>query len=199
MKTSFAYNLIKNLRSKKSEGGFTLIELLVVIIIIGILAAIALPSFLNQANRARETEATNAIGALNRGQQAYYLEEVEYAPDMADLDVGVEDNTENFAYGSAPLTGTGQNDVPDAGDGAFSLDATAQTAGIYAAPVEGIRGFAGVAYVEVVGDAGEERNVTGAVLCRESAADAKDPGVSAAVDLAGADNEARCATLDVVN
>jgi type II secretory pathway pseudopilin PulG len=51
-----------------------LIELLVVIIIIGILAAIALPSFLNQANKAKQSEAKTYVGSMNRGQQAYFLE-----------------------------------------------------------------------------------------------------------------------------
>ncbi|MEL6385164.1 MAG: type IV pilin-like G/H family protein [Cyanobacteria bacterium J06626_18] len=62
---------------------------LVLPIVVGILAAIALPSFLNQASRARETEAMTNLGAMNRGQQAYYLEYGEFAPSLEALDLGI--------------------------------------------------------------------------------------------------------------
>lgn len=40
-----------------------------------------------QANRARETEATNTIGAINRAQQAFYLEEVRFANSLEAIDL----------------------------------------------------------------------------------------------------------------
>ena len=82
------------------EQGFTLIELLVVIIIIGILSAIALPSFLNQANRARESEAKQYIGAMNRAQQAYYLEATAFVddPNFSLLGLGIATETTNYKY-----------------------------------------------------------------------------------------------------
>jgi type IV pilus assembly protein PilA len=94
---------------KKANGGFTLIELLVVIIIIGILSAIALPSFLNQANKARASEAKAYVGSMNRGQQAYYMENGNFAYDGADdidsadlafsaLGLGITQNTDNYMY-----------------------------------------------------------------------------------------------------
>ena len=179
MKSNFSYNLLKHLRRKQAEGGFTLIELLVVIIIIGILAAIALPSFLNQANRARETEATNAIGALNRGQQAYYLEAVEYAPEVDNLDVGVETDSENFNFGDAINLADGAGGI---GNFKTGLDTGngAQGAAIYAVPVESIRGFAGSNYVTTTSDG--TKTTTEAILCREKAADAKTAGVVSTVD-----------------
>lgn len=73
---------------------------MVVIIIIGILAAIALPSFLNQANKARQSEAQTYIGAMNRGQQAYYLENREFGG-LGDLDLGLSDS-ENYTYLATP-------------------------------------------------------------------------------------------------
>jgi prepilin-type N-terminal cleavage/methylation domain-containing protein len=86
-------------RRPSASDGFTLIELLVVIIIIGILAAIALPSFLNQAQKARQSEAQTYIGAFNRAQQAYHLENRQFAnqANREALQLGLPD-TANYTY-----------------------------------------------------------------------------------------------------
>jgi prepilin-type N-terminal cleavage/methylation domain-containing protein len=176
MKSAFSYNLLKHLHRKQAKGGFTLIELLVVIIIIGILAAIALPSFLNQANRARETEATNAIGALNRGQQAYYLERVAFTTEFSRLDVGVDAEGENYNLAKTRDGGTpGEFTVSDIGGIA--------SAAVYAVPATGkqLRGFGGLSYIY----SGNNGNQTTAILCREVNAQAQDSVVAS--DMAATD------------
>ncbi|WP_204154496.1 type IV pilin-like G/H family protein [Leptolyngbya sp. CCY15150] len=149
--------LLQVLRRRSGQSGFTLIELLVVIIIIGILAAIALPSFLNQANKARQSEAQTYIGAMNRAQQAFYLENREFADQagFADLELGIS-NTENYTYTIN-------------GGGAGSVQATNE-----ATPSgPDLKGYAGTIWL---GTGGDGNATTLAKLCEG------DPGAVPACD-----------------
>jgi len=99
MKTELKAKFIQQILSKKKDSeGFTLIELLVVIIIIGILSAIALPSFLSQAAKAKQTEAKSFVGAVNRAQQAFRMENTTFATDVAALQVNIQPQTEYYLY-----------------------------------------------------------------------------------------------------
>ena len=87
MNSNFKFKLLSHLKAKKQGEGFTLIELLVVVIIIGVLAAVALPNLLGQVGKARETEAKNAMGTINRTQQAYHFEKATFGPSLTGTEI----------------------------------------------------------------------------------------------------------------
>jgi prepilin-type N-terminal cleavage/methylation domain-containing protein len=91
-------------QKRVSQKGFTLIELLVVVVVVGILSAMAMPSFLRQSNKARQTEAETYVGAINRAQQAYHMENLEFAT-LTDLEMSVRTNTDFYSYASVPEVG----------------------------------------------------------------------------------------------
>lgn len=91
----------------RRDRGFTLIELLVVIVVIGVLSAIALPSFLNQANKAKQVEAKTYIGTMNRAQQAYYTERLQFSSDIGSLGLSMQTQTYNYRYEIALAAGEG--------------------------------------------------------------------------------------------
>jgi type IV pilus assembly protein PilA len=90
---------MNNLMSK--NDGFTLIELLVSIVIIGLLSAIALPGFLSQAAKTRASEAKSILGAVNRSQQAYRLQNGTFAGQLVDLDTRANGKYFSYLLGTA--------------------------------------------------------------------------------------------------
>lgn len=90
----------------KPTSGFTLIELMVVLMITGVLAAIAVPTFFNQVNKAKQVEAKTTLGTMNRAQQSYYLEHLDFANQIPLLGVGIQTGSANYRYSIAVQGGT---------------------------------------------------------------------------------------------
>ncbi|MEL0592432.1 MAG: type IV pilin-like G/H family protein [Planktothrix rubescens PR222] len=144
MKTEFKAKFLQYVSNRKKEEGFTLIELLVVIIIIGILAAIALPSFLSQASKAKQSEGKQYLASINKGQQAYYVENTAFGTSIGALQIGIKTATNNYTYGVSPTAVGGT------------------TSGAVPLATGGLKSYAGI--VALVGAAGTDKT-TQSTLC----------------------------------
>jgi len=63
-----------------------------------LIGAVLVPAFQNQGTRARESEAKQYLGAINRAEQAFYLEENRFTTDLDELGIGISDETSNYRY-----------------------------------------------------------------------------------------------------
>ncbi|MBD2629330.1 type IV pilin-like G/H family protein [Trichormus variabilis] len=98
MNTQFSRKLLQHLFKNNDHDGFTVWELLVVTIIIGILTVWAGSSFLTEPVETRSSEGRQFIGAINRGQQAYFLENGRFSKTISQLDLGFSEQTKNYNY-----------------------------------------------------------------------------------------------------
>ena len=87
------------------KRAFTLVELIVVIVIIGILGSIAIPAYLKIKERSYSAEAWVNVGALFKGEKAYYLDHESWQFDISQLPVdNPNDNASrrfNYTCGNA--------------------------------------------------------------------------------------------------
>lgn len=74
------------------QQGFTLIELLVVVLIIGVLSAIALPQYQKAVLRSRFNALMPVVNSLAEANDLYYDEHGQYAHEMDDLDIKVQED-----------------------------------------------------------------------------------------------------------
>ena len=89
---------------QRKAAGFTLIELLIVVLIIGILAAIAIPKFQNSKGKAYASTLKADLRNLATAQEAYYYENSEYSPNVADLKLSVSPGV-TISIGTATTSG----------------------------------------------------------------------------------------------
>jgi Type IV pilin-like G and H, putative len=69
-----------------------------VIVLTGLKFSVTVISSWGAAAKARQSEAQTYIGSINRGQQAFYLENSGFAPTLADLAMGIPETLGKYQY-----------------------------------------------------------------------------------------------------
>jgi len=70
-------------RSRRHDSGFTLIELMVVLSIVAVLGSLAVSTYRSYILRTNRTEARMALLSTQVAQEKYFLQNNQYAPDIA--------------------------------------------------------------------------------------------------------------------
>jgi hypothetical protein len=69
-----------------------------VIVLTGLRFSVTVISSWGAATEARQSEAKTYIGSINRGQQAFHLENSRFAPTLAELELGISETSEKYRY-----------------------------------------------------------------------------------------------------
>ncbi|MEW5856268.1 MAG: type IV pilin-like G/H family protein, partial [Cyanobacteriota bacterium] len=85
-------------------GRLALLTALPLFTFMALIAAIALPSFFAKRTIIEKSEARQSVGAMNRGQQAYFIENNDFSNSVEKLGVGVENQKGNYEYATRQHT-----------------------------------------------------------------------------------------------
>lgn len=84
--------------NKQSQEMSTGCGCLLSLMLFGLLGLFVLPSFLTQHHPIKELEVKQYVGAMNRAQQAYFLDNTTFTNNIEQLGLGIKTETENYKY-----------------------------------------------------------------------------------------------------
>jgi type II secretory pathway pseudopilin PulG len=90
--------MTKNQESVVSNAAYGGCGCLLLLMGIGVISAIALPSFLRQGGKAKQSENKQYVSAMNKAQQAVFIETSAFATSFDALGIGIKTETTNFKY-----------------------------------------------------------------------------------------------------
>jgi hypothetical protein len=111
-----------------------------------------------EANKAREAEAATYVGSINRGQQAFFLEEEHFASSLDQLDLGITAETDSYKY-----------EITLAEDDLTVVTATARK--------RGLKSITGAVFLE---DSSLDYATTKVILCKSNKPSQTAPGLPTA-------------------
>ena len=85
-------------KSEKQSNGC---GCLITLIMLGLFIATILPSLLDSSHKAKQSEAKQYVGAMNRAQQAYFIEKHIFTNDFQKLGLGIKTETKNYRYSTS--------------------------------------------------------------------------------------------------
>jgi len=87
----------------------------------------------NRISKAKQAEAKQNLGSLNRAQQSYFLENSRFTSNLADLEIGMKSETENYIYSLDLIGQTGLHAIAIAKE----YGVKSYTSGVFSLKVEG--------------------------------------------------------------
>lgn len=83
----------------KNKGKFGCLAFLTIFLVLGIGAfVLSLSSVVSCGSKSKQSEAKQNVGAMNRAQQAYYLENKAFSNSFESLGLGIQPQTPNYNY-----------------------------------------------------------------------------------------------------
>lgn len=102
MKTNTTLKFLRYFVQLDRERGFTWTGLSVILFLVGVFVVIAPHVLVSKSNPdgclPPGSEARQNIGAMNRSQQAYFLDQNQFTNSFQELGVGIKNQTERYSY-----------------------------------------------------------------------------------------------------
>jgi hypothetical protein len=121
--------------------------------------------FNNQGKKSRQSEAKTYTGAINRGQQAHYLEKERWAKNLDELAIGIAAESDNYRYKTQPIDAIKTANIKN-----YPGIAVQTTV----AKKEGLKSYLGVSYLS---GASSNDLTTLAILCESNEPTTKEAGL----------------------
>jgi len=90
--------MTKYQESSISNSGYNGCGCLLFLMFFGVIGAIALPPFLSRVTKAKQSENKQYVSAMNKAQQAVFIETSAFATSFDALGIGIKTETTNFKY-----------------------------------------------------------------------------------------------------